>query len=219
MSGEAGGGERPEEEGERPEDEEERLLAVAVERMAHQLKNPLQAVAMNLEVVRTRVRSEAPELWEALDRFAGAVDDNVHLLDRRLGLLLALGRRGPGDEAEEVDPARLVRDFAAALRLDREPPGVEVEAEPDGDGLAARVRTGHLLALLLETWRRAAAAGEESCRVRVGPDQGGVRLETSLPGPAEEHSWWRRGAEAAGGTGEVAEAGDRVALRLVLPTG
>lgn len=213
MSGDGPGGDRRER-------ERDRVLAKAVERMAHQLKNPLQAVAMNLEVVRTRVRKEAPELWEALDRFAEAVDDNVHLLDRRLRLLLALGRRGPDEEMQEVDPAGLARDFASALRLDEEPPGVEVVVESGADGLAARARPGHLLALLLELWLRAARAGEETCRVRIGPaEPGELELQSSLPASGTDLSWWRRGAGAAGGEPEDEAAGDRVLLRLFLQTG
>lgn len=196
--------------------EEEGLLAEAVERMAHQIKNPLQAVAMNLEVIRTRSRKEAPELWEELERFAAAVDQNVELLDRRLRLLLAVGRRGPSDETREMDPAALARDFAAALRLDEEPPGVRVEG--GGEGLAARGRAGHLLALLLSAWRRAADAGATACPVRVEQLEGGLSVTVAVPSSSVPEAGWRQGAEAAGGEGRIEEGEEQDVLRLVLPT-
>lgn len=195
---------------------EDGLLAEAVERMAHQIKNPLQAVTMNLEVIRTRAGREAPDLWEGLERFAGAVDQNVELLDRRLRLLLALGRRGPDDPLREVDPAALARDFAAALRLEEEPPGVRVEA--DGAGLAARARPGHLLALLLETWRRAARAGAERCPVRVGPAGEGVEVAIGVPPGSVPGARWSRLAEAAGGSGRTEEGEDGSVLVVTLST-
>ncbi len=206
MSGD-GGGAWPEEEG---------LLAEAVERMAHQIKNPLQAVTMNLEVIRARTRKEAPELWEGLDRFASAVDQNVEVLDRRLRLLLALGRRDPSDEAREIDPAALARDFAAALRLDQEPPGVRVEG--GGEGLAARGRAGHLLALLLAAWRGAAEAGATDCPVTVEPAEDGLSVSVEVPAASVPAERWRRAAEAAGGEGRVEEGEEDDRLRLILPT-
>lgn len=195
----------------------DRLLAEAVERMAHQIKNPLQAVAMNLEVIRTRARKEAPELWRELERFAGAVDQNVELLDRRLRLLLVLGRRSPDDRLRELDPASLARDFAAALRLDEEPPGVRVEAEEGG--LAARARPGHLLALLLESWRRAARAGAERCPVRVGPCADGVEVAIEVPEGSVTGERWHRLVDAAGGSGRVDGEDGASVLRLRLSTG
>lgn len=195
------------------------LLAEAVERMAHQLKNPLQAVAMNLEVIRGRVRREAPDLWEGLERFGRAVDENVSLLDRRLRLLLALGRRGPGDELREADPAALARDLAAALRLDQEPPGVEVPPQAAAEaGPAARLRPGHLLALLLDAWRAAAGAGARSTPVSVVRREGAVGLAFPVPrAAAEGRERWAGTARAAGGELEVEEAEEGTVVRVTFP--
>lgn len=191
------------------------LLAEALDRMAHQIKNPLQAVAMNLEVIRMRVRKEAPGLWEELERFAGAVDENVELLDRRLRLLLALGRRSTDDPPTSVDLPDLVRDFASALRLDAGPPALRVEAE--GPEVSAEARPGYVLALVLAAWDHARAggapAGELEVRIRRGG--GDVRLEVPVTGKAPER--WRRLAEDAGG--RLEEDGDGGVLGLVLPRG
>lgn len=202
------------------EGEEPDLLAVAVERMAHQLRNPLQALAVNLEVIRGRVRREDAELWEGLERFGRAVDDNVRLLDRRVGLLLALGRRGPDEELRETDPAALARDLASSLRLDEEAPGVEVVRDrEDGDGPAARLRAGHLLALLLDAWLAAARAGARRTRVEVRRSSGSLVLAFAVPpAAAAGRDRWAGAARSAGGTLEIEETGERTILRVTFPT-
>lgn len=142
---------------------EDPLLATAVDRIAHQLRNPLQAISVNIEVIRLRARrSDAGEV----DRVAGVVDENVRLLDRRLGYLFDLARRSPEEAVTSVDAADLLAGAAAAFRLDAredgmlirvEVPGGEAgaadarEGEGDGEGAALTVeaRRGSLLALLL----------------------------------------------------------------------
>lgn len=197
------------------------LLAEAVDRVAHQIKNPLQAVSMNLEVIRMRVSQEAPELWEELERFAGAVDDNVGVLDRRLRLLLALGRRSAEDTPESVDVTELVEDFAAALRLDEERPALRVEST--GAGLAARARPGFLLELVLDVHGRMAREhpDREVLPVRVRAGREGVDLSFRLPGAvadgaADPEPRWRDLAERAGGRAalEAGDPGTRLRVRL-----
>lgn len=198
------------------------LLAEAVDRMAHQLKNPLQAVAMNLEVIRMRVRKEAPDLWEEIERYGDAVDENVTVLDRRVRMLLRLGRRSPGGPRESVDLARLVADFAEALQLDAERPAVGVEAR--GTQLAARARPGYVLGLVLDLWRtvrdRSPDAGELPLSVTAGEAE--VRMEArlppaSVPGAAGREGW-EETARRAGGRLEVREEDGAAGVELVLPT-
>lgn len=192
------------------------LLRRALDRMAHQIKNPLQAVAMNLEVVRSRIRSAAPEAWASVERFADAVDANVGVLDRRLRLLLALGRRGTDSEEAEVDAAALVRDFAAALGVDEAPPGVRVEGSVEVRG---RAREGWLLALLLEAWSAAAAGGVEELPVTVSVADGHVRLAMDLPpAAAAELESWEAIADRAGATLGSREEGPATRLLVDLPT-
>lgn len=195
-------------------------LAAAVDRMAHQLRNPLQAVAVNLEVVRSRVRKEEPELWEGLERFGRAVDDNVELLDRRLRLLVALARRGAGDRPGEHDPAELAGDLASALRLDEEAPGVEVDRDGAGaDGPAARLRPGHLLALLLDAWLAAARAGADSTPVTSRRSSGSLGLAFPVPrAAAEGRGRWEEMARSAGGSLEAEERGERTIVHVAFPT-
>ncbi|HKK07707.1 MAG TPA: histidine kinase dimerization/phospho-acceptor domain-containing protein [Gemmatimonadota bacterium] len=208
--------------GREPGADELELVAQLVGSMAHQLRNPMQAIAVNLEVVRTKVSREAPELWEDLERFASAADQNVRLLNRRLELLVAAGRRRPGEDAATLDPVRLARDLAAAVRFDREPPRVRVEA---GEGMTdAGVRTppGALVALVFAMLRaaRSAASGEEVVlRASSAGDGAEVVLEVALPpaGAGAAGSDWERLAAAAGGRAESVGEGAGRRLRVLLP--
>lgn len=200
------------------------LLAEAVDRMAHQIKNPLQAVAMNLEVIRMRVRDEAPELWSEIERHAEAVDENVEVLDRRLRMMLRLGRRSPEGAPESVDVAQLIGDFAAAVQLDEEPPALAVRTE--GTQLAAWARPGYVLALVLDLWRTARGHPGEpgELPIVVATDGEDVVVEARLPDlgasgrdGAGARERWERAARAAGGRLE-AEGDGGTAVRLVLPT-
>lgn len=198
------------------------LLAEAVDRMAHQIKNPLQAVAMNLEVIRMRVRKEAPELWSGLERYGEAVDQNVSVLDRRLRLLLRLGRRSTDEAPESVDVAALVRDFSEALQLHEEQPRMVVRVRDERP--SARARPGYVLALVLDVWRVGRRAAEEpELTVSVSAEGGEVVLEVApRPGGGEGGDVpapWRAAASRAGGRLEVDGTGRPGVLRLVLPRG
>ncbi|MDP2479973.1 MAG: histidine kinase dimerization/phospho-acceptor domain-containing protein [Candidatus Palauibacterales bacterium] len=186
-------------------------VARLVSGMAHGLRNSLQAVAINLEVVRARLRRDAPELADELDRFAAAADDNVRRLGRRVDLLIAAAHRGPEEESA-VDLAGLAREVAEALELDRRPPRVEVDAPDDERGV--RLRRGAAVVLLgraLES-ARAAARGEESVRaeVRYAGDEASLEVPVAVTGPEA----WEGVADDAGARAGV--AGDESDASLIL---
>lgn len=196
------------------------LVPELVARMAHQLRNPMQAISVNLEVVRAKVRADAPELWEELERFASAADENVRLLDRRLGLLLAAGRRGPEETPRTVAPGRLLADLSAALRWDREAPAVRVEFGDGAEDAGVRAPEGALVALAFRAIEAArSAAGGEEIPVRVVSEADGTVIEVPLPAPenagkADAEPWARLATEAGGRAVFEGEGADRY-LRLL----
>lgn len=222
-------GEREEEQRAEGRDPPARVLSELMDRMAHELKNPLQAVGMNMEAVRLRTRQEAPETWEAVRAFAEAVDQNVRRLDRRLRLLLALGRRSPDDPQETVALERMVSDLLGAVRFDEEAPVVRLQTE-DG-GLAGRARVGYLIELIYRLLRmaRAAATGAEvvvSVRSLEGRPSMELRVEEGTVGEGggvggEVGSEWssiRRLADEAGGDLSAEPAEGSLRVRLILPS-
>jgi signal transduction histidine kinase len=190
-------------------------VARLVSGMAHRLRNSLQAVAINLEVVRARLRREAPELAEELDRFTTAADDNVRRLARDVDLLVAAARRGPEEEAAAVDLAGLVRDVAAALELDRRPPRVEVDAPDDERGV--RLRRGAAVVLLGRALQSARAAGQGEESVRAAVRYAGEEASLEVPVAATDPEVWEGAASGAGALAAVASDGPRPTLILRFP--
>jgi signal transduction histidine kinase len=189
-------------------------VARLVSGMAHGLRNSLQAVAINLEVVRGRLRRDAPELAADLERFAAAADDNIRRLGRRVDLLIAAARRGPEEESA-VDLAGLVREVAEALELDRRAPRVEVDAPDDERGV--RLRRGAAVVLLgraLES-ARAAAEGDESVRavVRYAGDEACLEVPVAATGPEA----WEGVADGAGARAGMAGGESDATLILRFP--
>lgn len=168
------------------------VLAEAVDRIAHQLKNPLQAMTVNLEVIRMRAGTDEPG---EVRRLADVVDDNVRRVDRRIRMLIALARRSPDEPASAVDLGELLREADEAFRLGerRDGPGLRVRLPDDaaaGTGdLAASAREGGLLALLLTVASRAAESrgdagdeGGEGGEGNGGKEEGGPYLAAGRDG-------------------------------------
>lgn len=197
-----------------------KLLASVLDRMAHELRNPLQAVTVNLEVVRMRVGRGAPEVWSDVERFAEAVDVNARLLLRRLQLALDIARRAPDDPLETRDLRALVEDLCEALRMDEERPGVTVRGAERG-ATGVKIRAGYLVELLvrlLDAARAAAVDDPVDARVAEAGDGGSVTLELSPEGGADLPGGCVELAERAGGSLTRADGPEGRAWRLQLPT-
>ncbi len=194
-----------------------------VDRMSHQLKNPLQAIVVNAEVVRIRTRREAPELWAELDRFAAAVDSSVQLLDRRLRLLVQMAR-ADDEGATAVDLGATVRELVGAAKFDSEDVPVHLEA-PTADLPAARARPGHLVHLLFVLLERAVggSGGEVVVRATPLPERGVgltvVRRSPAEPPPFRECGWEEVSRLARQAGGEATREADGAAARLSFPAG
>lgn len=190
-------------------------VARLVSGMAHELRNPMQAIAINLEVVRNRVRRDAPELAAELERFAAAADENVRRLSRRLDLLVSAARGGPGEEWATVDLPRLVREVAAALGFDRRPPRVVVQAATDERGVRARRGSVVLLLHPLLEVARDASPGREEVTATVRYEGEVAALE--VPVGEEEAGRWSEAARAAGAETVRSRTGPAPALVLRFP--
>lgn len=190
---------------------ESSVLAEAVDRIAHQLKNPLQAMTVNLEVIRMRAGADEAEETE---RLTGVVDEHIRLVDRRIRMLVALARRSPDESLTGIDLMELLREATAAFRLDEreDGPGLRIrppDAAREGDGPSIRGREGALLAFVLAAAsgaRHAARSGEEPYLAAGGDDEGG---------------WIEVGPGAPWGSGgqrdELAEQGRRAGGEVVAP--
>lgn len=201
-------------------------VAEAVDRIAHQLKNPLQAMTVNLEVLRLRAgRGEREET----ERVTGVVDENIRLLDRRVRMLIALARRSPEEPYRGLDLAEEVREAGAAFRLDDREDGLglrfRVPEAGEGATHSVRAREGQLLALLLAVASAAAGgSGGDEPYLAVGGDEGGSWIEVGPGAPwgdAAEGEVIRRQARRSGADvvspEEAAESRDAGPFRARFP--
>lgn|SRR5579872_144518 len=92
--------------------------------VAHEIKNPLNAIALHLEVLRTRLNGPQPEI-EVIAREIARLDRVVRtFLDFNRPITLRM---------REMDFTALVREIAALVRLDAEKKNVRVELAAPSD--------------------------------------------------------------------------------------
>jgi signal transduction histidine kinase len=147
--------------------------------LAHEVRNALNGVAVNLEVVRSRAaRPDAPA--SGVTRFADAAAEQLEVVSGLTDGLLALVRPAPAVD----DLASLVRRLAVLLRAVARPDGGDVQVtvgeEPVATGLAGAELRPVVATLLLAAFDRAATL---SCEVAAGgpPTLRLARAEGALP--------------------------------------
>ena len=91
--------------------------------VAHEIKNPLNAISLRLETLRMRIAGEVPEAEADID----LVSNEVHRLDRVVRTFLDLNR--PMEpEIEEFDPAEVAATAIEIMRPVAKQAGVELHA-------------------------------------------------------------------------------------------
>jgi two-component system, NtrC family, sensor kinase len=149
--------------------------------IAHEVGNPLGAVAGYAEVARARIPPGAdPGLADAVDRIAGA----AARIDHTVRGLLDFARPGP----VELSPVSVPAALEAAIGLARVQPRfcavrVEVEAPPDVPRVLGRDREMSQVFLNLLLNAADAMEGQGEVRVRVRPDADAVEVEVADSGP------------------------------------
>lgn len=143
-----------------------RLVARVAGDIGHELKNPIHASVINLELVRKRIADGDRD--DALARLE-VVSEQVRRVHGVVEGLLKLLRDGPepGD-VRELD--RMVEVVMPVLVAQANSAGVAVEWRAAGPGALCRASTGHVAHTLVGLVALAVAAAR-------GADSGGVRLE------------------------------------------
>jgi signal transduction histidine kinase len=177
-------------------------------RAAHELKNALNGVALNLEVVRGRLGRAADP--STIVRFADTAADQLELLVRDTEALLAVARPGtsPCDVGEIARQLHVLLERSgadgSALVLDAPPPGVAVtRTEPT----IVRIMVAALVVAVLDR------AGRSELAVRPGRG-GDVALHLASAAPVELDAEL---AELAGDAGVRVETSTPTTLIVTFP--
>ena len=110
------------------------LLERLADSLAHEIKNPLHSMVINLEVLRRRL-SRAQVDADAL-RYAAVLAEELDRVNRRIELLLRLAR--PDRGAEDTTLREVVEELMELIQLEARHREVRVEYQTEGH--VARVR-------------------------------------------------------------------------------
>lgn len=92
------------------------LIERLAEDLAHEIKNPLHSMVINLEVLRRRVERAASDGGGDMLRYVGVLGDELERVNHRIEILLRLAR--PERWAEPATLNEVVADLADLLRLE-----------------------------------------------------------------------------------------------------
>lgn len=202
--------------------------------LAHEIKNPLHSMVINLEVLKRRVSRWSGADATELMRYVGILSDELDRVSRRIDLLLRMVRTDRGG-----DPASLVEtveDLLELVELERERHRVSFEFRPPERppraylprDTARQIVLNLLLIGIDEAGRGGMVtisspetSGEEELRLLAAPSG---TVDRSAPGGVAEGHAMRAAARALvdplGGTLDVSSSGERdgaVEIVVTLP--
>lgn len=164
------------------------LLERLADDLAHEIKNPLHSMVINLEVLKRRLARQDADDHGDLQRYIGVLGTELERVNRRIDLLLRLAR--PARRAEPSTVDEMVQELLELLQLEGRKHEVEVRFEPAAP--TARVHVPRepvrqvVLDLVLEMIDRLAPGGtllirtgrlDEEARVLVsGVDRDGASV-------------------------------------------
>ncbi len=154
--------------------------------LAHEIKNPLHSMVINLEVLKRRIGRPGGSEPEELLRYVGVLGSELDRVNRRVELLLRLIRPDRGGAAPTT-LAGLLEELLELLELERERRRVTLQYEPS----PVPVR-GHLpldpsrqlvLSLLVEAVDLVPSGGSVRVRTEVDPPWARLRIDGATADP------------------------------------
>lgn len=105
--------------------------------LAHEIKNPLHSLVINLEVLRRRIsRSTAAEMDDLL-RYVGILSSELDRVSGRVDLMLRMVR--PDRSSADFAMAEALEELLDLVELERERRGVEITVDPPSAAPRARL--------------------------------------------------------------------------------
>ncbi len=142
--------------------------------LAHEIKNPLHSMVINLEVLKRRIARLPDEGSSDLMRYAGIINGELDRVNARIELLLQVVR--PDRAAEPVSLAAVVDDVLVLVDLERARRSLVVEYRPATRPLRGRIPREIARQLALDILLTA---------IDSVPDGGAIRVTTDANGDAE----------------------------------
>lgn len=194
------------------------LLERLADALAHEIKNPLHSMVINLEVLKRRLARPPGEGGDVL-RYATVLGEELERVSQRIDLLLRLSRPERGDP-EETTLTELLDEVMELVSLEARHREAHVEYERGAQ--MVRVRLGRqaarqiILNLVLDALD--SLSGGETLRIAVRAEEGRAVLTVSGAAPAEGGERLAVAAALAEAVGGRVEA-DGAGRTLALPAG
>ena len=174
------------------------LLERLADDLAHEIKNPLHSMVINLEVLKRRVTHAVPDGSSEVLRYIGVLNTELERVNRSIELLLRLARPARGSESTTVN--ELIEEVLELLQLEARHHNVSVQFEPAAEVLRVNVPRDParqvILNLVLDTVD-AADAGD-TVVIRTGREAGRAQVIVAGAGIREADGVLMTAAKALG---------------------
>jgi signal transduction histidine kinase len=155
------------------------LLERLADDLAHEIKNPLHSMVINLEVLKRRL-ARAGEPDEVL-RYIGVLGGELERVNRRIELLLRLSRPGRGPEAATLN--ELVEELMELVQLEARRRQVTVEYDPGNRITRVRVARAATRQVILNLVLEVLAGLDEGGTLRMALSEQEGRAVLTVAGP------------------------------------
>lgn len=149
--------------------------------LAHEIKNPLHSMVINLEVLRRRIARLQEAEQGDLMRYAGVLGGELDRVTRRIEILLRLVR--PERGADLTTLPQTIEEMLDILELERERHGVAIDFRPAPQPLRGHLPREHArqitLNLLLEALDSTAPGGSVTVLTEVRDARALLRIEAA----------------------------------------
>ncbi|HEX2201992.1 MAG TPA: histidine kinase dimerization/phospho-acceptor domain-containing protein [Longimicrobium sp.] len=160
------------------------LLERLADDLAHEIKNPLHSMVINLEVLKRRMSRVEAAGQEDVLRYIGVLSGELERVNRRIELLLRLSR--PPRGAETTTLVELTDELMELIRLEARHHELQVDYRPEGRIARVFVQREStrqvILNLVLEVIDRLASGG--TLRIGIREREGRSRILVGDSGDA-----------------------------------
>jgi signal transduction histidine kinase len=184
------------------------LLERLADDLAHEIKNPLHSMVINLEVLKRRVARVAGES-EDMQRYFNVLSGELERVNRRIELLLRLSR--PGRGAETITLRELTEELMELIQLEARHREATLDFQP-GDSatrvFVPREPTRQVILNLVLDALDATAAGS-TLRIELSEEEGSAVLALHIAGTGVEPA-----SESAARVGVARHLAERMGARV-----
>jgi two-component system nitrogen regulation sensor histidine kinase NtrY len=159
----------------------------AVERVIHEIKNPLTPVGLAADTLKTAWVRDRARFGELFPSAIEMIQGSVHDLKALLGEFSRFSRL-PAMRPERTDPNEIVLDVLSPYSQSS-PPGLDVQVDLAPDAPKVEADADQIKRVLLNVINNALEAMGDTggvLRLRTSPEEGGVTIRIEDDGPGVE---------------------------------